>query len=63
VAAGHDDVLAFRRGDVTVALNVSSEPVVLPGDLVAGAEVLLASWAGEPFAGSLPGNATVWLRP
>ncbi len=58
----HDDVLAFGRGDVTVVLNVSSEPVVLPAELVAGNDVLLASSAGEPFAGTLPGNAAVWLR-
>ena len=58
----HDDVLAFRRGDVTVVLNVSPEPVLLPADLVAGADVLLASSAGDAPTGTLPGNAAVWLR-
>jgi alpha-glucosidase len=62
VPSGHDDVLAFRRGDVTVVLNVSPDVVVLPADLIAGTEVLLASWAGDPFTGSLRGDATVWLR-
>ena len=62
VPTGHDDVLAFRRADITVVLNVSPDPVVLTADLVAGAEVVLTSWAGEAFTGTLPGDATVWLR-
>jgi alpha-glucosidase len=62
VAAGHDDVVAFRRGDVSVVLNVSAAPVVMPAELVAGAEVLLTSWASDDGVGTVPGDATVWLR-
>jgi alpha-glucosidase len=49
------DVLAFRRGDVLVALNAGAEPVDLPEG-----EVLLAS--GEAVDGSLPADCAVWLR-
>jgi alpha-glucosidase len=49
------DVLAFRRGPVTVVLNCGTEPVALPaGDvLVASAPV------GD---GELPADTCVWLR-
>ena len=47
--------LAFRRGQLAVALNAGADPVPLPDG-----EVLLAS--GPVEAGSLPGATAVWLR-
>ena len=47
------DVLAFRRGPVTVILNCGTEPVALPAG-----EVLLAS---GPVDGKLPADTAVWL--
>jgi alpha-glucosidase len=49
-----DDVLAFRRGPVTVLLNCGSVPVDLPAG-----EVLAAS---GPVDGRLPADTAVWLR-
>ena len=48
------DVLALRRGDVTVVLNAGSAPVALPPG-----EVLMAS---GPIDGDLPPDTAVWLR-
>ncbi|MGB4778347.1 glycoside hydrolase family 13 protein [Microbacterium sp.] len=48
------DVIAVRNGDVTVVVNLGSEPVVLP----AGTLVV----ASEPLAGgALPADTAVWL--
>jgi alpha-glucosidase len=48
-----DDVLAFRRGPVTVVLNCGAEPVDLPAG-----EVLMAS---GPVGAQLPADTAVWL--
>ena len=48
------DVLAFRRGPLTVVLNCGSTPVALPDG-----EVLIASGAVD---GKLPADTAVWLR-
>jgi alpha-glucosidase len=48
------DVLAFRRGGLTVILNAGSEPVELPPG-----ELLLAS---GPLGGRLPTDTAVWLQ-
>ncbi|MCW2772626.1 MAG: alpha amylase, catalytic region [Nocardioides sp.] len=48
-----DDVLAFRRGPVTVVLNCGAEPVALPSG-----EVLMAS---GPVDTELPADTAVWL--
>jgi alpha-glucosidase len=48
------DVLAFRRGPVTVVLNCGDAPVELPEG-----ELLLAS---GPVDGKLPADTAVWLR-
>ena len=48
-----EDVLAFRRGPVTVVLNCGAGPVDLPEG-----EVLMAS---GPVAGTLPADTAVWL--
>ncbi|MDR7252169.1 alpha-glucosidase [Nocardioides sp. BE266] len=48
------DVLAFRRGPLTVVLNCGTKPVELPEG-----EVLLAS---GPIDGTLPADTAVWLR-
>jgi alpha-glucosidase len=47
------DLLAFRRGPVTVVLNCGTAPVALPDG-----EVLMAS---GPVAGMLPADTAVWL--
>jgi len=47
------DVLAFRRGPVTVVLNCGTTPVGLPDG-----EVLMAS---GPVDGTLPADTAVWL--
>lgn len=54
VAGLGSDVLAFRRGDVTVVLNCGTTPVALPAG-----EVVIAS---GPVDDLLPGNTAVWLR-
>ncbi len=46
--------MAFRRGDLTVALNCGTAPVALPEG-----EVVIAS---GPVDGELPGDTAVWLR-
>jgi alpha-glucosidase len=48
-------VLAFRRGEVTVIVNFTAEPVPLPPHT----EVLLSS---APLDGALPGDSAAWLR-
>ena len=50
------DVLAFRRGPVTVVLNCGSRPVALPGGRGAW------SPAGRSTDGLLPPNTAAWLR-
>ncbi|GGF41753.1 alpha-glucosidase [Marmoricola endophyticus] len=49
------DVLGFVRGEVSVLVNMSEDPIALPA-----MEVVLAS---EPVADELPPDAAVWLRP
>ena len=59
--SGDDRVLAFARGEVIVAINVSSEPVALSGAL---ADADLAISSGGPVEGGLlPGDTAVWLQP
>ena len=48
------DVLAFRRGPVTVVVNCGDDAIELPGG-----DVVVAT---EDLDGSLPANAGVWLR-
>jgi alpha-glucosidase len=48
------EVLAFRRGEITVAVNFGSNPVPLPEG-----EVLLASQ--PPGPGLLPSDGAVWI--
>jgi alpha-glucosidase len=48
------DVLAFRRGPLTVVLNCGDAPVELPEG-----ELLLAS---GPVDGKLPADTAAWLR-
>ena len=47
------DVLAFRRGPITVVVNCGDEPIALPAG-----EVLLAS---GPVSDVLPPDTAVWL--
>jgi alpha-glucosidase len=48
------DVLAFRRGPITVVLNCGTEPVALPAG-----ELLMSS---GPVGDDLPANTAVWIR-
>ena len=48
------DVVAFRRGPLTVVLNCGTAPVPLPAG-----DVLMAS---GPVDGTLPADTAVWLR-
>lgn len=61
--ATRDDVLAYRRGPLTVVLNTAEEPVGVP---VPGAGALLETTAaGAQLSGGVvvvPAAATVWLR-
>ncbi|CAA9371116.1 DUF3459 domain-containing protein, partial [uncultured Nocardioides sp.] len=50
-----EDVLAFRRGPLTVALNCGTAPVPLPAG-----EVIASS--GDLPGGVLPPDTAVWLR-
>ena len=59
---GSDALVAFRRGDLVVALNVTSQPVALPDDLVAGCLVAECSAHEDVDAGTVPADACVWLR-
>jgi alpha-glucosidase len=52
-----EDVLAFRRGDLTVLLNCGSSPVPLPEGEVVVASVELGAGDRE-----IPGDTAVWLR-
>jgi alpha-glucosidase len=52
-----EDVLAFRRGDLTVLLNCGSSPVALPEG-----EVVVASGELREGDRELPGDTAVWLR-
>ena len=47
------DVLAFRRGPVTVVLNCGTGPVALPEGVV--------SMASGPVSDQLPADTAVWL--
>ena len=48
------DVLAFRRGPVTVVLNCGTTPVSRPqGEVVA---------SSGPVSDLLPGDTAVWVR-
>jgi alpha-glucosidase len=49
-----EDVLAFRRGPLTVVLNCGVAPVELPDG-----ELVLAS---GPIDGKLPPDTAAWLR-
>jgi alpha-glucosidase len=51
------DVLAFRSGDVLVALNLGSEPARLPAG-----EVLLASDERAVADDALQPDGGVWMR-
>jgi alpha-glucosidase len=49
------EVLAFDRGEITVVVNLSSDPVRL-----SGGEILMASTPTGP--GQLPADGAVWVR-
>jgi alpha-glucosidase len=59
---GHADVLACRRGDMVIVLNMGSEAVTLPAEVVGERGVLVSSALSQHAPGRLPGNACVWLR-
>jgi alpha-glucosidase len=61
----HPDLLAFRRGDVTVVLNVGDTEIELVPELASidGARIVLTSAPAGHDAGRLPGNTCCWLAP
>lgn len=59
---GYGDVVAFRRGDVLVVMNLGSDPAKVSA--ASGMQFLLASnWAaeGDVTAEAVPGETTVWF--
>jgi alpha-glucosidase len=61
VLDGDPALVAFRRGDVVVVVNVSGEDRELPADVVDGRRVLVASVAGHVDPLVVPSDSAVWL--
>jgi alpha-glucosidase len=57
------DLLAFRRGDVVVAVNPTDTPVALPEDIVGKLCVALSSVYGHTDPLVVSANSTLWLLP
>ncbi|HIY24702.1 MAG TPA: DUF3459 domain-containing protein, partial [Candidatus Brachybacterium merdigallinarum] len=58
-----EGVLAVRRGAVTVLVNTTDAEVSLPQDSpLASAELLISSNPETTEPGTIPADATVWLR-
>ncbi len=57
-----DEIVAYRRGDLVVALNVSGHDVTLPDDLSSDATAVVASVRGHVDAAVVPADSCVWLR-
>lgn len=55
-----DELVAFRRGDVMVVLNVSDHDVQLPVSI--GCEVLLSSVPGQTDTRESAADSCLWLR-
>lgn len=60
--ADSDEVVAYRRGDTLVVLNVSDHPVGLPGALVDGRVITVSSVRHHDDPSTVPADAAVWLR-
>ena len=58
-----DELVAYRRGDLLVVLNVTEHDVALPDDLSAGATAVIASVRDHVDAAVVPANGCLWLRP
>jgi alpha-glucosidase len=56
------DLLAFRRGDVVVAFNPTSNPFPLPEDILGSCEIVLSSLHGHSDQTTIPANSTLWLQ-
>jgi alpha-glucosidase len=61
VLADSDEVVAYRRGAVLVALNVSDRHVTLPADLVGSAQLIISSVRSHTDPSVVPANSCVWL--
>ncbi len=59
----HPDLLAFRRGEVTVVLNVGDTEIELGPELADGARIVLTSAPAGHDAGRVPANTCCWLAP
>ena len=59
--ADSDQLVAYRRGRVTVMLNVSDHEVTLPADVVANGTVIITSVHGHADPATVPANACTWL--
>jgi alpha-glucosidase len=56
------DLVAFRRGERLVVLNVTEREVALPTDLCVGGTVSLSSARGHNAPTTVPPNSCVWLQ-
>ena len=58
-----DELLAFRRGDLSVVLNVAPYDVDITDVVGDDMRVAMCSVAGHDDSSTVPGDACVWLRP
>jgi alpha-glucosidase len=56
-----DELVAYRRGAVLVALNVSDHAVTLPAELVGDARLIISSVRTHTDPAVVPANACTWL--
>jgi alpha-glucosidase len=58
-----DELVAFRRGELVVLLNVTDHAVEVPAQLGNELRVVRSSARDHVDATSVASNACVWLRP
>ena len=56
-----DELVAFRRGEVVVVLNVSDHEVSLPDHLAVDRTVIISSVRDHADAAVVPANSCLWL--
>jgi len=61
IAVEHPTLLAFERGEITVLLNVGSDPVELSGIVDGTTRVVVASDPETSSASVLPPDTAIWL--
>ncbi|MEY4362042.1 MAG: hypothetical protein RL391_1348, partial [Actinomycetota bacterium] len=55
-----ESLVAFRRGDVLVVMNMSTNDEIVPAEILGSARTILSTAASA--GASVPGNSTVWFR-